>query len=95
MALGRKTGGRTKGTPNRATAAAKDALREAFESMGGASALAAWGKENPSEFYKLWVKILPLDLNHSPMVEDRLSVLFREISKNRNAVLRPVSELDE
>lgn len=55
-----KLGGRKKGTPNKKTTAVKEALQEAFEGMGGVKSLMAWAKTEPGEFYKLWVKILPL-----------------------------------
>lgn len=59
MALGQKTGGRQKGTPNKMTKNVKEALVEAFERMGGVESLIAWGQDNPDEFYKLWIKLLP------------------------------------
>jgi hypothetical protein len=62
MAIGKKTGGRTKGTPNKTTASVKQALSEAFEGMGGVDALLAWGSDNQTEFYKLWAKLLPVDV---------------------------------
>ncbi|MEZ4601344.1 MAG: hypothetical protein R2940_16270 [Syntrophotaleaceae bacterium] len=63
MARGHKTGGRQKGTPNRMTASVKEALEEAFERLGGVEVLAKWAEENPGEFFRLWVKILPRDFN--------------------------------
>jgi hypothetical protein len=63
MAAGVKTGGRQKGTPNKTTLAVKEALSEAFDGMGGATKLQTWAEENPTEFYKLWVKMLPQDVN--------------------------------
>jgi hypothetical protein len=62
MAIGKKTGGRTKGTPNKTTASVKQALSEAFEGMGGVDALLAWGSDNQTEFYKLWAKLLHVDV---------------------------------
>lgn len=62
MAAGRKTGGRQKGTPNKATAAVKDALTEAFGELGGVPSLVTWGRDQPGEFYKLWVKMLPQEI---------------------------------
>lgn len=63
MASGEKTGGRTAGTPNRMTTAAKSAIDEAFFRIGDVAALAKWAKENPSDFYKhVWIKILPLSI---------------------------------
>jgi hypothetical protein len=63
MAAGRKTGGRTKGTPNKTTTAVKEALGLAFEGLGGVPQLQTWAMDNPTEFYKLWVKMLPQDVN--------------------------------
>lgn len=54
----KKVGGRKKGTPNKTTVAVKTALQEAFAEIGGVDQLVAWGRENPTEFYKLWVKVL-------------------------------------
>lgn len=63
MAAGHKTGGRQKGTPNKSTAAVKEALSLAFDGMGGVEQLQTWAQGNPTEFYKLWVKMLPQDVN--------------------------------
>lgn len=62
MAKGIKTGGRQKGTPNKTTRNVKEALAQAFEELGGIPSLVVWGKENPDEFYKLWVKLLPTEV---------------------------------
>lgn len=58
-----KTGGRKKGTPNRTTTAVKEALEHAFKGIGGKAAFTRWAKENPEEFYKLWVKLLPREID--------------------------------
>lgn len=63
MTIGRKTGGRPKGGLNKTTRNVKQALERAFERLGGVRSLVAWGRENPTEFYKLWAKLLPKDLN--------------------------------
>ena len=57
-----KTGGRQKGTPNKSTAVAKQALELAFDGIGGVPALIKWAKENQTEFYKLFAKLLPLQV---------------------------------
>jgi hypothetical protein len=56
---GPKTGGRKKGTPNKITASVKAALEAAFEGIGGVEKLRAWAESEPTEFYKLWAKLLP------------------------------------
>jgi hypothetical protein len=63
MALGQKTGGRVAGTPNKATATAKQAFQLAFDEIGGPQALAVWAAENQTDFYKLFSKLIPQDVN--------------------------------
>ncbi len=62
MARGKKTGGRKSGTPNRLTAAAKDAFSFAFSEIGGAESLADWARANRTEFYKLYARMIPQEL---------------------------------
>lgn len=69
MALGKKTGGRSKGTPNKATANAKAAIEQVFTGLGDAEALELWAREsaeNLKAFYvTIWPKVLPLQVNGS------------------------------
>jgi hypothetical protein len=58
-----KTGGRKKGTPNKASVEVKAALEKAYTTIGGHAALARWARDNQTEFYKLWAKLLPRDIN--------------------------------
>jgi hypothetical protein len=51
--------GRPHGIPNRTTVSVKAALEAAFQGLGGVPALIAWGQQEPSEFYRLWGKLLP------------------------------------
>ncbi|MCY1417854.1 hypothetical protein D9M71_333980 [compost metagenome] len=88
MAVGRKTGGRQKGTPNKTTKEVKDALGEAFVKLGGVAALVRWGKQEPGEFYKLWARMLPHEIKHGVQQEDSLAALLRQIS---GSVLKPAS----
>ena len=65
---GVRLGGRQKGTPNKTTMAVKEALTEAFDKLGGVESLKIWASDNPTEFYKLWAKMLPQDMNHTGQV---------------------------
>lgn len=58
----KKAGGRKKGTPNKLTASAKEAFAMAFEGMGGVESLTHWGKLNRTEFYKLFARLIPVDV---------------------------------
>lgn len=55
--------GRPKGSTNKATAEVKDVLRKVHADMGGEKAMLSWAASNPTEFYKLWIKMLPTELS--------------------------------
>lgn len=59
MAKGVKTGGRTKGTPNKTTQAAKDAIAAAATALGGSDRLVAWAKEDAQNERVFWGTIYP------------------------------------
>lgn len=59
MTVGIKTGGRKLGTPNKLTAALKDALANAFEEVGGQSYLVKVALEDPRTFCTLLGKAMP------------------------------------
>ena len=82
MAKGLKTGGRTKGTPNKATATAKAAIEAVFEGLGGPEALKTWAvssEENKRAFYvQVWPKILPLQVNGPGEDGEHIHKIVRE-----------------
>lgn len=51
--------GRRKGVPNKITQSAREAFEYAFRAIGGGPALATWAKDNRTEFYKLYGKLIP------------------------------------
>lgn len=67
MSKGAKTGGRVKGTPNRMTQTAKEAIACAAEALGGADRLVEWAKEDPANEKVFWgtiyPKLLPLQVS--------------------------------
>jgi hypothetical protein len=56
---GERRGGRQKGTPNKTTQLAREAIAYAAERLGGAKRLAAWAKEDKANEYAFWTKIYP------------------------------------
>lgn len=86
MALGFKTGGRQKGTPNRTTAAVKAALTEAFEKLGAVEGLVQWARREPGEFFKLWAKMLPteVDLNAQVSLGEILDEVAGLLQQEKN-----------
>ena len=65
-----KTGGRLKGTPNRVTTLAKDAIAAAAERLGGIDRLVEWVREDPGNERVFWgtiyTKLLPLQVSGDP-----------------------------
>jgi hypothetical protein len=54
--------GRQPGTRNKITLSAKMALEAAFDGIGGVQRMQAWADENPTEFYRIWSKVLPKEI---------------------------------
>jgi hypothetical protein len=63
MARGKKTGGRTKGTPNKITGDLRALIMGALEEVGGQDYLVRQAWENPGVFVALLGKALPRDFN--------------------------------
>lgn len=61
-----RAGGRQKGTPNKLTTLAKDAIAHAAEGLGGTQRLIAWAKsdeQNERVFWgQIYTKLLPLQV---------------------------------
>jgi hypothetical protein len=72
-----RTGGRTKGTPNRLTAAVKDAILVAFETVGGEDYLVRVARSDPRTFCTLLGRLLPSELRAS-IEGDLPSVVIRD-----------------
>jgi hypothetical protein len=51
--------GRPRGSRNKTTQAAKDAIAEAAESLGGSKRLVKWAKEDPLNERAFWSSIYP------------------------------------
>lgn len=75
MAKGIKTGGRTKGTPNKLTASVKEAITEALARAGGVEYLLRIANEDPRAFCTLLGKVVPMQVGGDP--ENPLNVVSR------------------
>ncbi len=72
--IGKNTGnagkGRPKGSLNKSTKIAKDAIAAAADELGGADRLVAWAKEDPKNEHSFWStiypKLLPLQVAGDP-----------------------------
>lgn len=68
---GEKTGGRVAGTPNKLTKTVKEVFTTVFTELQEDSEvnLLAWGKDNPTEFYKLCAKLIPAAVEMKAEIE--------------------------
>lgn len=57
----RKGSGRKAGVPNKLTAVVKKNVIEVFNSIGGKDHMIEWAKKNPTQFYRLFAKLLPTE----------------------------------
>mgnify|MGYP001562928557 CR=1 FL=1 len=62
----KKAGGRQKGTANKLSSGAKANVIGVFDKIGGRDAMASWARKNPTEFYRLYGRLLPTDLTIDP-----------------------------
>jgi hypothetical protein len=66
MAKGKKTGGRTKGVPNKLTGDVKAMILQALDDAGGKDYLLAQSETNPVAFLGLVGKVLPMTVTSDP-----------------------------
>jgi len=62
MAARKTPGGRTLGAKNKIPQSAKENIQAVFVRLGGTAAMADWARENPTEFYRIYSKLLPLQV---------------------------------
>ena len=92
---GQRRGGRQKGTANKSTRLVKQALEEAFDQLGGVESLVTFGREHPTEFYKLWSKLLPKEakIEHTGISalseQERVERLFSLLERSGTRSDRP------
>ena|SRR5690606_17827427 len=75
--------GRPKGSANKTTQAAKDAIAQAAAELGGADRLVAWVKEEPHNERIFWgqiyPKLLPLQVNGPGGNGEHIHKIVREV----------------
>jgi hypothetical protein len=87
--------GRVKGVPNKTTRAVKEALWHAYEGVGGAEALKTWAEANPTEFYKLWGRMLPTEVSGpdgGPIVTESVVGVLEKLTPEERHGLREMAE---
>ena len=61
--LGHTIRGSRKGILNKTTSTAKENIIAVFNRLNGTAAMADWARENRTEFYKLYARLIPVE-NH-------------------------------
>jgi hypothetical protein len=74
-----KTGGRVAGTPNKVTATVKDNIIAVFNRLDGTAGMAKWAEENPTQFYQIYAKLLPTDINNNITGDLLISEIVRRV----------------
>lgn len=54
---------RTRGSKNKISGIAKDNISAVFVRLGGSANMARWAKENETEFYKIYSRLLPHEVS--------------------------------
>jgi hypothetical protein len=82
--------GRKKGVPNKTTKLAKEAIAEAFDQLGGTTALVTWAQANDDNlkvFYaSIWPKLVPVQTEISG--KDGEAIQFEQVNEDAHAFRR-------
>lgn len=54
--------GRPKGSQNKVSGLAKDNIAKVFEELNGIDGMVSWALQNQTEFYKMYSKLLPIQV---------------------------------
>lgn len=61
----REGAGRKAGVPNKISSTVKENVIAVFDELGGIDHMKMWAIDNPSQFYNIYAKILPTDVNNN------------------------------
>lgn len=76
-----KKGGRPKGSPDRISRTAKENIIAVFDGVGGITAMINWAKRNRTEFYKLYARLVPIDVTARVDKRDASELTDRELAE--------------
>ena len=61
----KKIGGRQKGVKNKVSSKIKDSIQAVYENLGGDEGFSEWAMNERTEFYKIYARLIPTDVEHS------------------------------
>lgn len=62
---GHNLNGRQKGVKNKLGKLAKDNIADVFDHVGGIAKMVEWAQENQTEFYKIYARLIPVQIEGS------------------------------
>jgi hypothetical protein len=74
---------------------ARSDLAQAFEIMGGVPALVVWGRANPTDFYRIWAKLIPTNAKEETAALPLETLLEKLASKEEKTVAQAALEIGE
>lgn len=66
--------------------AARENLSEAFDFLGGVPALVVWGRQNRTEFYRLWARLIPKEAAEES-TKAPLEDLLQKLAERENSTV--------
>lgn len=89
----RRVGGSRKGIPNKTTTSAREAIIDVFNRIGGRKNFARWARENETEFYRHFARLIPTDtLIKKEYIANNVLINQQNNSLNRDQLVRLASE---
>lgn len=70
----REGAGRPPGVPNKISSTVKDNVIEVFNRIGGVESMAEWAQSSPNQFYALYAKLLPTQVDSDVTVSGALDI---------------------
>lgn len=69
-----RSGGRPTGSKNKIGREVKEVIAQCFVDIGGAKEFARWARDHRADFYKLYAKLLPIQLQTKGSTEVHITV---------------------
>lgn len=69
-----------KGKPNKVGAQVKDNLVAVFTRLGSTAAMAAWAKDHPTEFYKMYAALAPKEIEATVTHREEIDLTDAELA---------------
>jgi len=77
------------------TTQARDNLAAAFDLMGGVPALVVWGRSNPTDFYRLWSRLIPREAAETSTALPLEDLLAKLASREQQSVGQAAYEIGQ